>query len=174
MVRVMADFHQKKTDILLATTIIENGLDLPNANTLIVDDAAKLGLSQAYQIRGRVGRAKEQAFAQAEIELKDIDLAQLYDCFTGEVLFQLEDYGWCKKGEGGPFAASGAIGLHGSIPTNTSGGMLSEAYVHGMNVVAEAVIQLRQEAGPTQVPDAEVAIVTSGASTIGSACILTV
>ena len=59
----MSDFVSKKTDILLCTTIIENGLDIPNANTLIVDDASKLGLSQMYQIRGRVGRSLEQAYA---------------------------------------------------------------------------------------------------------------
>lgn len=63
LIKVMADFQSKKTDVLLATTIIENGLDLPNVNTLIVDDAAKLGLSQAYQIRGRIGRSHIQAFA---------------------------------------------------------------------------------------------------------------
>ena len=63
LLNVMEDFQQKKTDILLATTIIENGLDLPSVNTLIVDDATKLGLAQAYQIRGRVGRSATPAFA---------------------------------------------------------------------------------------------------------------
>ncbi len=63
LVKVMADFQNRKIDILTATTIIENGLDLPNVNTLIVADATKLGLSEAYQIRGRVGRSNLQAFA---------------------------------------------------------------------------------------------------------------
>ncbi len=63
LVKVMADFQQKKIDVLVATTIIENGLDLPNVNTLIVADATKLGLSQAYQIRGRIGRSHVQASA---------------------------------------------------------------------------------------------------------------
>jgi transcription-repair coupling factor (superfamily II helicase) len=63
LVKVMADFQNKKIDVLVATTIIENGLDLPNVNTLIVADATRLGLSQAYQIRGRVGRSHLQAFA---------------------------------------------------------------------------------------------------------------
>ncbi len=63
LIQAMTDFQQQKTDVLLATTIIENGLDLPNVNTLIVDDASRLGLSQAYQIRGRVGRFSKQAFA---------------------------------------------------------------------------------------------------------------
>ncbi|MDI6592126.1 MAG: helicase-related protein, partial [Patescibacteria group bacterium] len=63
LIRVMADFQNKKIDVLIATTIIENGLDLPNVNTLIVADATKLGLAQAYQIRGRIGRSHTQAFA---------------------------------------------------------------------------------------------------------------
>jgi len=63
LVKVMDDFQNRKTDILLATTIIENGLDLPNVNTLIAADATKLGLAQAYQIRGRIGRSHLQGFA---------------------------------------------------------------------------------------------------------------
>jgi transcription-repair coupling factor (superfamily II helicase) len=63
LVRIMDDFENKKFDVLVATTIIENGLDISNVNTLIVADATKLGLSQAYQIRGRVGRAGRQAYA---------------------------------------------------------------------------------------------------------------
>ncbi|MDI6603265.1 MAG: helicase-related protein [Patescibacteria group bacterium] len=63
LVKVMTDFQNKKIDVLVATTIIENGLDFPNVNTLIVADATRLGLSQAYQIRGRIGRFHVQAFA---------------------------------------------------------------------------------------------------------------
>ena len=63
LVKVMEDFQNKKINVLTATTIIENGLDLPNVNTLIVADATRLGLSQAYQIRGRIGRSYTQAFA---------------------------------------------------------------------------------------------------------------
>jgi transcription-repair coupling factor (superfamily II helicase) len=59
----MNGFQDKKLDVLIATTIIENGLDLPNVNTLIVADATHLGLSQAYQIRGRIGRSHIPAFA---------------------------------------------------------------------------------------------------------------
>jgi len=59
----MDDFQKGRTNLLLSTTIIENGLDIANANTFIVDDATRLGLSQAYQLRGRVGRSSEQALA---------------------------------------------------------------------------------------------------------------
>ena len=62
---------------------------------------------------------------------KDVDTAQIYDCFTYMVLVQLEDYGFCKKGEGGEFAASGSLNLDGELPCNTSGGQLSEGHVEG-------------------------------------------
>ena len=63
LIKTMNDFQNKKIDVLIATTIIENGLDLPNVNTLIVADATRLGLAQAYQIRGRIGRSHVQSFA---------------------------------------------------------------------------------------------------------------
>jgi len=88
------------------------------------------------------------------------------------VLIQLEDYGFCAKGEGGPFAASGAIGLDGALPINTAGGNLSEAYIHGMNHVVEGVRQLRGES-TSPVPGAEVCLVTSGPPPSTSAMVLT-
>ena len=63
MIDVMDRFINHKIDVLLCTTIIENGLDISNANTLIVDDVNRLGLAQIYQIRGRVGRGERQAYA---------------------------------------------------------------------------------------------------------------
>jgi len=117
-------------------------------------------------------RLGPKLYRQAGLTPEDIDVAEIYDCFTSTVLMGLEGLGFCKKGEGGPFAASGAIALDGSIPTNTNGGMLSEAYIHGMNVIAEAVNQLRGERGVLQVPDAKNAIVTSGAWQNGSGLIL--
>ena len=72
MLRIMDEFRAKKIDVLLATTIIENGLDFSNANTLIVDDATRLGLAQAYQIRGRIGRGNKEAYAYFSYQLKQI------------------------------------------------------------------------------------------------------
>jgi acetyl-CoA acetyltransferase len=92
---------------------------------------------------------------------EEIDVAELYDCFSYTVIVQLEDYGFCKKGEGGPFVASGATALDGALPVNTHGGFLSEGYVHGLNHVCEAVSQLRGDAGARQVPGAELALSTS-------------
>jgi acetyl-CoA acetyltransferase len=97
----------------------------------------------------------------------EIDLALLYDAFTYAVIVQLEDYGFCTKGEGGPFAASGTIARGGALPVNTHGGLLSEGYLHGLNHVCEAVTQLRGEAGARQVPGAELALSTGEAGNLG-------
>jgi acetyl-CoA acetyltransferase len=100
-------------------------------------------------------------YAQAGLGPADIDVAELYDCFTYSVIVQLEDYGFCEKGEGGPYVASGATAPDGPLPVNTHGGFLSEGYVHGINHIAEAVSQLRGDAGDRQVPGAEVALSTA-------------
>ena len=100
-------------------------------------------------------------YAMAGIEPADVDVAQLYDAFTYSVLVQLEDYGFCDKGDGGPYVLSGATALGGALPVNTHGGFLSEGYVHGMNHIAEAVDQLRGHAGARQVPDCAVALSTA-------------
>jgi len=97
---------------------------------------------------------------------KDIDVALIYDHFSAMVVMQLEDYGFCKKGEGGPFVESGALRFDGgSIPVNTHGGQLSEAYIIGMTHVREAVEQMRGVA-VNQVPDAEFALVTGGPASL--------
>jgi acetyl-CoA acetyltransferase len=102
----------------------------------------------------------------------DVDVAQIYDHFTGCVLMQLEDYGFCKRGEGGPFIESGALSWHGgSLPTNTHGGSLSEAYIHGLNHVVEGVRSLRGES-TSPVEGAEVCLVTSAACVPSSAILL--
>ena len=95
---------------------------------------------------------------------QDVDVALLYDHFSPMVIMQLEDYGFCPIGEGGPFVADGNIRWKGgSIPVNTHGGHLSEAYIIGMTHVREAVEQLRG-AAVNQVDGAEVALVTGGPS----------
>lgn len=108
----------------------------------------------------------------AGIGPRDVDIAEIYDCFTYSVIMAMEGLGFCKPGEGGPFVASGAIRRDGALPTNTHGGLLSEAYIHGFNHVIEAVEQLRGVSGARQVPGAEIALTTAGAMTCGSAMIL--
>jgi acetyl-CoA acetyltransferase len=110
-------------------------------------------------------------FRRAGLGPEDVDVAQIYDCFTITVLLQLEDFGFCPKGEGGAFVSSGAIDMGGSLPINTGGGHLSEGYIHGMNHVVEGVRQIRGES-TSQVPGAEVCLVTSTPLPPGSALLL--
>jgi acetyl-CoA acetyltransferase len=115
--------------------------------------------------------AAETLYRRAGLGPEDIDVAQLYDCFTITVLLQLEDFGFCAKGEGGAFVSSGEIEIGGRIPINTGGGHLSEGYIHGMNHVVEGVRQIRGES-TSQVPGAEVCLVTSTPLPPGGALIL--
>jgi acetyl-CoA acetyltransferase len=87
--------------------------------------------------------AKNIVFGMAGIGPEDVNLTGSYDAFTFTTLLQLEEYGFCKKGEGGAYVSSGIIELGGKRPNNTSGGHLCEAYTHGMNLVIENVRQLR-------------------------------
>jgi acetyl-CoA acetyltransferase len=111
-------------------------------------------------------------FDRAGLTASDVDVAQVYDCFTITALLQLEDYGFCGRGEGGEFAAAGHLRIGGDLPMNTSGGHLSEGYLHGMNHVAEGVRQIRGTS-TTQVPGAEVSLVTSAPPPGASALLLT-
>jgi acetyl-CoA acetyltransferase len=104
----------------------------------------------------------KELFESAGIEPKDIDVAQIYDHFSGLVLMALEDFGFCGRGESGEFVASGGIRWpNGRLPINTSGGQLSEAYVHGMNLVIEGVRQMRGQS-TSQVKNAKTCLVTGG------------
>jgi len=111
-------------------------------------------------------------WGKAGLGPSDVDVAQLYDHFTGCVLMQIEDYGFCERGEGGPFVENGALSWQGgSLPTNTHGGSLSEAYIHGLNHVVEGVRSLRGES-TSPVENAEVCLVTSAACVPSSAILL--
>jgi acetyl-CoA acetyltransferase len=116
--------------------------------------------------------ASRDMYAMAGLGPQDIDVAQFYDVFSPMVLWQLEAYGFCKRGEAGPFVESGRIDWpDGEIPVNTHGGSLSEAYIHGFNHVLEGVRQIRGTS-TCPVADAEVALVTAAAVVPTSAIIL--
>lgn len=102
----------------------------------------------------------EMAFRMAGLGPEDMDFAQLYDCFTIVPIITLEDYGFCKKGEGGEFVSNGRIQLGGELPVNTSGGLLSETGMPGMQLIVEGVRQLRGECGARQVQNAQVGVIS--------------
>lgn len=105
-------------------------------------------------------QAGPEAFSRAGVTPADIDTVQLYDSFTITIIMLLEGLGFCGRGEGGPFAASGALRPGGSLPLNTDGGGLSSCHpgMRGIFLLIEAVRQLRGDAGPVQVPDCRLAL----------------
>jgi acetyl-CoA acetyltransferase len=106
-------------------------------------------------------RSGPAALAMANVSVEDVDVVELYDCYTCTVVLSLEDYGFCKKGEGGAFVSTpGVLGPGGSLPLNTGGGQLSSYYMWGMTPLAEAVIQARGQAGERQVERHEVVLVS--------------
>ena len=117
-----------------------------------IDDYATAGFTEV---------AKD-LWERAGVTQKDIDVAQIYENFTGQTLMSIEDHGFCKRGEGGAFVEGGRLEWpDGELPFNTSGGNLAEAYIHGFELVNEAVRQMRGTS-TCQVENAEVGLVASG------------
>jgi len=104
------------------------------------------------RLRPQLNSAVSEALTMAHMDLSDVGHFQGYDASSVHLVNQLEGYGFVKPGEGLDFCRDGGIGVGGSLPTNTNGGMLSEAYMHGWNQLVECVRQLRHEAGDVQVP----------------------
>jgi acetyl-CoA acetyltransferase len=117
---------------------------------------------------GVVGR---ELWRQSGLTTDDIDTAVLYDHFTPYVLMQLEELGFCGRGEAPDFIADGAIEIGGRLPLNTHGGQLGEAYIHGMNGIAEGVRQLRGTS-VNQVQDSHNVLVTAGTGVPTSGLVL--
>ncbi len=166
----------------LVVTSAERARDMPNRPALI--RAVAQGVAKGVKggmmfpvltfddpLRLSPGHVAKVLWERAGLGPEDMDVAQIYDCFTISVLLQLEDYGFCKRGESGPFAASGAIRRDGSIPINTAGGNMSEGYIHGLNHIVEGVRQMRGSAS-AQIDGAETCLVTSGPIPTSSALVL--
>jgi acetyl-CoA acetyltransferase len=121
---------------------------------------AAMEQGSALGLRTGAATAAPAALRMAGVELADVDLLELYDCYTFTVLITLEDYGFCPKGEGGPFVADGRLRPAGTLPCNTGGGQLSAFYMWGMTPLSEAIVQIRRQAGERQVDRTDVVMVS--------------
>ncbi len=155
------DLPKRPAHILGAAHALTHHLNISQMPDLTVTAAAQCG---------------PLALQRAGITIDDVDVLQVYDSFTITVLLTLEDLGFCKKGEGGPFVEGGRLRWDGELPTNTDGGGLSSCHpgMRGMFLIVEAVRQLRGEGTARQVPDVEIALChgTGGMLSTGATLIL--
>jgi acetyl-CoA acetyltransferase len=171
-----------ETDGALAAVIVsaERAKDCPHPPALV--HAFGQGLHRQHEsmvnyycddpLMGPAWAAAKRLWSQSELTPADVDVAQIYDAFTPLILLSLEGYGFCQRGEAGDFVTDGNLRWGtGSLPTNTSGGGLSEAYVHGFNLITEGVRQLRGTS-TCQVEAAKTCLVTSGEGVPTSAILL--
>jgi acetyl-CoA acetyltransferase len=113
-----------------------------------------------------------ELWGKAGISPHEVDMAQIYDCFSSSVLISMEGLGLADRGGAIDLIRSGDTGPGGRLPTNTNGGLLAEGYLHGMNSLAEAVLQLQGQGAVRTTRRPETCVVTSGALTDGSALVL--
>lgn len=167
--------------VAIVITSAERARDLPNKPALIAGAAQGSGADQyvmtsyyrdALTGLPEMGLVGDQLWAQSELRPDDMQAAILYDHFTPFVLMQLEELGFCGRGEGKDFVADGAIEIGGRLPLNTHGGQLGEAYIHGMNGIAEGVRQIRGSS-VNQVEGLENIVVTAGTGVPTSGLVLT-
>lgn len=146
-------------------TSAERAGDFPHAPVYLLgigEGHSHEHISQAHSLTTSAARESgAHAYAMAGLGPSDMQFAQLYDCFTPTVLIEIEDLGFCAKGEAGPFVQEGHIRLGGRIPVNTHGGLLSHCHPGNpgsMFALTESVLQLRGSAGARQVPGARVGL----------------
>ena len=163
----------------IVLTSAERAADFPHAPVYLLGAGEGHGhehISQAQSLTTSAAvDSGRRAYEMAGLGPADIDVAELYDCFTPVVLIELEDLGFCDKGAGGAFVESGALSLGGSLPTNTHGGLLSHCHPGNpgsMFALTEAVTQLRHQAKDRQVKNAEVALVHAQGGIMSSHCTL--
>jgi acetyl-CoA acetyltransferase len=164
-------------------TSVERARDLRRPPAVIASGAYRAGPRSGLDIGDHLlwddytlnytSLLRDELFGRAGVGPNDVEVAEIYDCFTSTVLMGVEGLGLCERGASGELVRSGATGLDGRLPTNTHGGLLAEGYLHGMNTVAEAALQVQGRGAERQAPRHEVCAVTSGALMDGSALILT-
>ena len=149
----------------VVVTAAERAADFPHPGVFLLGIGEGHGhehISQAVDLTTSAARESgARAFAMSGLGPGDMAFAQLYDCFTPTVIVELEDLGFCPKGEGGRFVADGRIGPGGALPVNTHGGLLSHCHPGNpgsMFALTESVFQLRGSAGARQVAGAEVGL----------------
>ena len=138
-------------------------LKQPPVYILGMGQASPGGMERADREPGIYTGAKQSgeiALCMAGIELSDIDICELYDCYTYTVLVTMEDYGFCPKGEGGAFVEDGKLGPGGSLPTNTGGGELSAYYMWGFTPLSEGIVQARGQGAERQVEKNDLVLVS--------------
>ncbi|WP_433564276.1 lipid-transfer protein [Nocardia sp. CA-151230] len=167
--------------VAIVVTSAERAKDLPNKPALIAGAAQGSGADQyvmtsyyrdAMTGLPEMGLVGDQLWAQSGLRPEDMQAGILYDHFTPFVLMQLEELGFCGRGEAKDFIADGAIEIGGRLPLNTHGGQLGEAYIHGMNGIAEGVRQIRGTS-VNQVQGLENIVVTAGTGVPTSGLVLT-
>lgn len=165
--------------VAVVLTSASRARDLPQPPVYV--HAFSQGLARGHQPMADFHRADtfddcsatvaRNLWRQADFGPADVDVAQIYDAFSSLVLFSLEAYGFCGRGEAADFVRSGGIAPGGALPVNTSGGGLSEGYVHGMNLLTEGVRQVRGSA-TAQIPGARTCLVTGCGATPNGAVLL--
>lgn len=167
----------------IVLTSLERARDLKQKPAVVASAAYRAGERPGLDIgdqilygdytRNFTALLRDELYGRAGIGPDDVDFASIYDCFTSVVLMGIEGLGFCGRGEAGAFIRSGATGIDGRLPINTHGGLLAEGYVHGMNTLTEAVLQIQGRGGVRQARRHEVGVVTSGGLADGSALVLT-
>jgi acetyl-CoA acetyltransferase len=137
--------------VAFVVTTTERARDLPQPAAVVVGAVQHAGAD----------RSPDPLYAMAGLQPTDIDVAMIYDAFSPHVFRGLEDLGFCKPGEAKDYIASGAIARGGTMPVNTNGSLIGEGYIHGMNLITEAVRQVRGTA-VNQVGNATHALMSSG------------
>jgi acetyl-CoA acetyltransferase len=180
VLRLLDCCQESDGGVALVITTPERARDLKHPPAMITaaaqgawDDGEMLTSYYRDDITGlpEMGVVAKKLWAESGLGPSDVQTAFLYDHFTPFVLVQLEELGFCKRGEAKDFATIENLSIGGTLPINTSGGLLGEAYIHGMNGIAEAVRQLRGTS-VNQVPDVEHVLVTAGTGCPTSGLIL--